>query len=147
MHHVLLEFPSQGSIFTLDYTDDGFASGGKDGHVRLWDTDFKPITRVDLTQSEDGYKGIGLFFSTFCMHVFLYFISFHLFHLKNAFSAIKNIQMRSTKLTGVKEVNIKIIQYWKRQCLTSVNAGSAGNWTVSSSIGYGCLVGESSVAI
>ena len=44
-------------MYTLRGTDDGFASGGKDGCVRLWDSDFKPITRMDLAQSSEGYQG------------------------------------------------------------------------------------------
>ena len=53
----LSTFLWQGSIYTLCGTDDGFASGGKDGCVRLWDSDFKPITRMDLAQSSEGYQG------------------------------------------------------------------------------------------
>ena len=44
-------------MFTMDTTDEGFATGGKDGFVRLWDQDFKPVSKIDLTQTMDGYKG------------------------------------------------------------------------------------------
>lgn len=39
--------------------EEGFASGGRDGCIRLWDTDFKPITKIDLREAEQGYKGEG----------------------------------------------------------------------------------------
>ena len=32
-------------------------TGGKDGIVSLWDSDFKPLTKVNLTSTNDGYKG------------------------------------------------------------------------------------------
>lgn len=37
--------------------EEGFATGGRDGCVRLWDVDFKPITKIDLREAEQGYKG------------------------------------------------------------------------------------------
>lgn len=37
--------------------EEGFATGGRDGCVRLWDVDFKPITKIDLRDAEQGYKG------------------------------------------------------------------------------------------
>lgn len=37
--------------------EEGFATGGRDGCIRLWDTDFKPITKIDLRETEQGYKG------------------------------------------------------------------------------------------
>lgn len=37
---------------------DGYATGAKDGCVILWDTEFKPITKVDLAHNAAGYKGI-----------------------------------------------------------------------------------------
>ena len=36
---------------------DGFATGSKDGSVGLWDTEFKPITKLNLSGSAVGYKG------------------------------------------------------------------------------------------
>ena len=36
---------------------DGYATGAKDGTVILWDTEFKPITKVDLAGNAIGYKG------------------------------------------------------------------------------------------
>ena len=41
----------------MDGTQEGFATGGKDGFVKLWDKDFKPIAAFDLSQGADGYKG------------------------------------------------------------------------------------------
>lgn len=37
--------------------EEGFATGGRDGCIRLWDVDFKPITKIDLREVEHGYKG------------------------------------------------------------------------------------------
>ncbi|XP_064600933.1 echinoderm microtubule-associated protein-like 6 [Liolophura sinensis] len=48
----------KGPVFTLDSCDDGYSSGSKDGTAKLWDSDFKPITTVDLTTASDGYKGL-----------------------------------------------------------------------------------------
>ena len=36
---------------------DGYATGAKDGTVILWDTEFKPITKIDLAGNAIGYKG------------------------------------------------------------------------------------------
>ena len=36
---------------------DGYSTGSKDGTVILWDTEFKPITKVDLANNAIGYKG------------------------------------------------------------------------------------------
>lgn len=38
-------------------SEDGYSTGGKDGSVRLWDPDFKPVTSVNLSNSPVGYKG------------------------------------------------------------------------------------------
>ena len=40
--------------------EEGFATGGRDGCIRLWDGDFKPITKIDLREAEQGYKGTGV---------------------------------------------------------------------------------------
>ena len=44
-------------MFTIHKSNDGFASGSKDGSVILWDGDFKPIIKIDLLNSVIGYKG------------------------------------------------------------------------------------------
>ena len=44
-------------MFTIHTSEDGFASGSKDGSVILWDSDFKPITKIDMLNSVVGYKG------------------------------------------------------------------------------------------
>uniref|UniRef100_A0AAY4ASC1 Echinoderm microtubule-associated protein-like 6 n=1 Tax=Denticeps clupeoides TaxID=299321 RepID=A0AAY4ASC1_9TELE len=51
-------------IFSMHACEEGFATGGRDGCIRLWDVDFKPITKIDLREAEQGYKGkhIGAFF-------------------------------------------------------------------------------------
>lgn len=40
--------------------EEGFATGGRDGCIRLWDVNFKPITKIDLREAEHGYKGLNL---------------------------------------------------------------------------------------
>ncbi|WAR18910.1 EMAL6-like protein [Mya arenaria] len=54
----IVQAAHKGAIYTLDMTDEGFSSGGKDGTVRLWDLDFKPIATINLSSSKDGYKGL-----------------------------------------------------------------------------------------
>lgn len=38
----------KGAVHTLESSPDGFASGGKDGTIKLWDSDFKPIKALTL---------------------------------------------------------------------------------------------------
>uniref|UniRef100_A0A3B3BQZ1 EML-like second beta-propeller domain-containing protein n=1 Tax=Oryzias melastigma TaxID=30732 RepID=A0A3B3BQZ1_ORYME len=45
-------------IFSMHACEEGFATGGRDGCIRLWDVDFKPITKIDLREAEQGYKGV-----------------------------------------------------------------------------------------
>ncbi|XP_055878559.1 echinoderm microtubule-associated protein-like 6 isoform X2 [Biomphalaria glabrata] len=47
-----------GPIYTFDMTGEGFATGGKDGTVKLWDIDFKPISTVNIASSSVGYSGL-----------------------------------------------------------------------------------------
>ncbi|XP_061843886.1 echinoderm microtubule-associated protein-like 6 isoform X4 [Nerophis lumbriciformis] len=47
-------------IFSMHACEEGFATGGRDGCVRLWDVDFKPITKIDLREAEQGYKGLSI---------------------------------------------------------------------------------------
>lgn len=47
----------QAGIFSMHACEEGFATGGRDGCIRLWDVDFKPITKIDLREAEHGYKG------------------------------------------------------------------------------------------
>ena len=49
----------------MDCADEGYVTGAKDGMIRLWDTDFKPISKIDLTQASDGYQGIAALFTDF----------------------------------------------------------------------------------
>uniref|UniRef100_A0A803SL06 EMAP like 6 n=1 Tax=Anolis carolinensis TaxID=28377 RepID=A0A803SL06_ANOCA len=44
-------------IFSMYACEEGFATGGRDGCIRLWDVDFKSITKIDLRETEQGYKG------------------------------------------------------------------------------------------
>uniref|UniRef100_A0A3P8RL66 EMAP like 5 n=1 Tax=Amphiprion percula TaxID=161767 RepID=A0A3P8RL66_AMPPE len=46
-------------IFSMNACEEGFATGGRDGCVRLWDLNFKPITVIDLRETDQGYKGNG----------------------------------------------------------------------------------------
>ncbi|XP_034041299.1 echinoderm microtubule-associated protein-like 6 [Thalassophryne amazonica] len=47
-------------IFSMFSCEEGFATGGRDGCIRLWDVDFKPITKIDLREAEQGYKGLSI---------------------------------------------------------------------------------------
>nr|XP_034966373.1 echinoderm microtubule-associated protein-like 6 [Zootoca vivipara] len=47
-------------IFSMYACEEGFATGGRDGCIRLWDTVFKPITKIDLRENEQGYKGLSI---------------------------------------------------------------------------------------
>ncbi|TKS67941.1 Echinoderm microtubule-associated protein-like 6 [Collichthys lucidus] len=47
-------------IFSMHGCEEGFATGGRDGCIRLWDVDFKPITKIDLREAEQGYKGLSI---------------------------------------------------------------------------------------
>eukprot|EP00795_Rhopilema_esculentum_P003114 gene3114-1413_t len=49
-----------GGVFTMHSCPDGYATGSKDGTVILWDTEFKPITKVDLANNPIGYKGLSV---------------------------------------------------------------------------------------
>ncbi|XP_070984031.1 echinoderm microtubule-associated protein-like 5 [Oncorhynchus clarkii lewisi] len=46
-------------IFSMNACEEGFATGGRDGCVRLWDLNFKPITVIDLRETDQGYKARG----------------------------------------------------------------------------------------
>lgn len=50
-------FLSQAGIFSMNACEEGFATGGRDGCIRLWDLTFKPITVIDLRETDQGYKG------------------------------------------------------------------------------------------
>lgn len=41
----------------MHYNTEGFATGGKDGNISLWNDDFTPVTTIDLTRTAKGYKG------------------------------------------------------------------------------------------
>ncbi|XP_037397929.1 echinoderm microtubule-associated protein-like 5 isoform X4 [Pygocentrus nattereri] len=43
-------------IFSMNACEEGFATGGRDGCIRLWDLSFKPITVIDLRETDQGYK-------------------------------------------------------------------------------------------
>ncbi|XP_063080185.1 echinoderm microtubule-associated protein-like 5 [Engraulis encrasicolus] len=47
-------------IFSMNACEEGFATGGRDGCIRLWDLTFKPITLIDLTDTDQGYKGLSV---------------------------------------------------------------------------------------
>ncbi|MGH0154729.1 UNVERIFIED_CONTAM: hypothetical protein FKN15_028429 [Acipenser sinensis] len=47
-------------IFSMYACEEGFATGGRDGCIRLWDTDFKPITKINLRENEQGYKDYNM---------------------------------------------------------------------------------------
>lgn len=47
-----------GAIHSIHCGTDGFATGGKDGKLSLWNDDFTPVTSIDLTRTSKGYKGL-----------------------------------------------------------------------------------------
>uniref|UniRef100_A0A4W4FP77 HELP domain-containing protein n=1 Tax=Electrophorus electricus TaxID=8005 RepID=A0A4W4FP77_ELEEL len=47
-------------IFSMYACEEGFATGGRDGCIRLWDFDFKPITKIHLREAEHGYQGLSI---------------------------------------------------------------------------------------
>ena len=51
----------------MNACEEGFATGGRDGCIRLWDLSFKPITVIDLRETDQGYKGNAQFSSLFCL--------------------------------------------------------------------------------
>ena len=48
-------------MFALYGFGDGYISGGKDGCVKFWNKEFKPMNMADLTQTPQGYKGTQKF--------------------------------------------------------------------------------------
>ena len=44
-------------MHSIDATEDGYATGAKDGTVQLWDPEFKPLAKVQLTEAPQGYQG------------------------------------------------------------------------------------------
>uniref|UniRef100_UPI00358E5FDC echinoderm microtubule-associated protein-like 5 isoform X4 n=1 Tax=Myxine glutinosa TaxID=7769 RepID=UPI00358E5FDC len=54
------------AIFTMHACEEGFATGGRDGCIRLWDREFKPISKVDLTGSTHGYANLSV--RSVCWH-------------------------------------------------------------------------------
>jgi WD40 repeat protein len=49
-----------GAIHSMHNSAEGFAAGGKDSRVTLWNEDFTPVTAIDLSHSSVGYKGYHL---------------------------------------------------------------------------------------
>ena len=49
---------TQSAIYCIHHSTDGYATGSRDGTVKLWDNNFKPITVIDLTKTSAGYPGI-----------------------------------------------------------------------------------------
>ena len=47
----------QGSIYTMNTAEGGYVTAGKDGCLSLWDPDFRPITKIDLHRTKQGYPG------------------------------------------------------------------------------------------
>ena len=47
----------QSAVYSLHASDGGFASGSRDGTVRLWDSDMRPITTLNIAAMAIGYKG------------------------------------------------------------------------------------------
>ncbi|XP_078490103.1 echinoderm microtubule-associated protein-like 6 [Ciona intestinalis] len=49
-----------GGVFTLHKSTDGYATGSRDGCVKLWDTSFNPLTTVNFKDTTYGYKGVSI---------------------------------------------------------------------------------------
>ncbi|CAK8677759.1 unnamed protein product [Clavelina lepadiformis] len=49
-----------GAIITMHKCIDGFATGSKDGFVKLWDSNFTPLTSLSLLKGGYGYKGLAI---------------------------------------------------------------------------------------
>nr|XP_039266613.1 echinoderm microtubule-associated protein-like 6 [Styela clava] len=49
-----------GGIFSMHSSVDGYATGGKDGNVRLWDAAFNPLATISLADCALGYKGLSI---------------------------------------------------------------------------------------
>ncbi|XP_032883277.1 echinoderm microtubule-associated protein-like 5 isoform X3 [Amblyraja radiata] len=47
-------------IFSMNACEEGFATGGRDGCVRLWDLSFQPVTLIDLRETDQGYRGLSV---------------------------------------------------------------------------------------
>lgn len=55
---VLRSIPAhEGAIFSLFQCAAGFATGGKDGRVRLWQPDFEPLATIDMNTLDTAYAG------------------------------------------------------------------------------------------
>lgn len=48
---------TQGGIFTMHKCADGYATGCRDGTIKLWDVEFNPLTSLDLRGTPLGYEG------------------------------------------------------------------------------------------
>lgn len=49
-----------GGVFTIHSSDDGFATGGRDGSIKLWDDTFLPLRTINMVKSNFGYKGLSV---------------------------------------------------------------------------------------
>ena len=47
----------------MDMSEEGYSTGSRDGCVRLWDTTFTPVVRINLAESNVGYRGMFSNFS------------------------------------------------------------------------------------
>ena len=56
---VFYVFP-QSAVYCMHHSNDGYATGSRDGIVKLWDNNFQPITTIDLTKTPAGYPGVLL---------------------------------------------------------------------------------------
>ena len=59
----ILPHVHESSIFTLAVLPNGFATAGKDGLIRTWDSTFHPIETFDLRALLDKHDNHELFYS------------------------------------------------------------------------------------
>lgn len=58
----------------MNACEEGFATGGRDGCIRLWDLNFKPITVIDLRETDQGYKGESTNSQNALLYTDVYFV-------------------------------------------------------------------------
>nr|CAB3242507.1 echinoderm microtubule-associated protein-like 6 [Phallusia mammillata] len=49
-----------GGIFTMHKSSEGYATGSRDGSVKLWDVGFNPLTTLNIKEAPYGYKGLSI---------------------------------------------------------------------------------------
>ena len=61
----------------MNATKNGYATGSKDGTVGLWDTEFKPITRIDMNRHSHGYAGEKEYWAPYSLIYVIILVNIH----------------------------------------------------------------------